>query len=440
MEERAAEEVSSASAGGGRGGGKKKPQKEEEVEEADGDYGDDDAASRRRKLAASLHEAFERGDFSESVLRLLDSPWKSGSSSRTLLGLAVRANRIDAVRRLLDRGASATGQTGARNLYTALTHGFEDIAIALVDAGTDANAIILSSESKNRPPLFFCDDERMPAAAKALLSAGAVPLTSAHLARRVADAIMRNDAVAALKHLTAGGFDVNVLVSGVSGYNSSVTLLALACRYGVVSVAQQLLSMGADLLKASVKGLTTPLMTACENGHADIALLLLTHGADPEATNNSGHTAFFYARAFARKNTAPKMDAVIKELSLRESLRAVAGGAGVGGDDDSDDNEKDELDKAGEGPDTGVAMITGGGGGGGGGSSSSRDDGGGGGGSSSSSSRPVGGGGSSSSNSSSSAVGAGGKRERPDPADGGDHGAEEEGEEGTGEGAPPLKR
>lgn len=65
----------------------------------------------------------------------------------------------------------------------------------------------------------------------------------------------------------------------------------------------------------------TPLIIACQNGHARLAKVLLRHGAAVAAANRSGNTGLHYAVSFG---FAPLADFLISQ-GADDSVRNAAG-------------------------------------------------------------------------------------------------------------------
>lgn len=319
-----------------------------------GGIGSSSSSSSSSDLLNIIYDAFYANDF-EEVFRLLHrepgvNPNRTAKQPRTLLMLAVEAGRLDLVQRLIKLGADPNKPKLSPSASTlAVSHGHEDIALALVAHGAD-----VSPGSIGPPPLFFCED--MPAVAEALLAAGAVPLTPELLSRRVADAIRREDIDAALRNATADGFDVDAECFGN-------TLLSLASARGQLPVVKQLLERGADINKASAFSKTTPLMAACRVGHLDVALFLLENGADASAASANGATAIRLAEQLSPKygmsGVIRKMKDALppaREADAMGSLEGPGGGSGGAGrkrerpvDVGDDDDDVDEGNEGGEG-------------------------------------------------------------------------------------------
>lgn len=164
---------------------------------------------------------------------------------------------------------------------------------------------------------------------------------------RVADAVQRQDAAAALA-LLAKKADPNgrqadgatalawaahwndlktadALIEAGADPNASddlgVTALVLACQNGSAAMAEKLIAAGADPNRSKRTG-ETPLMTAAFTGNVALVRLLLDHGADVNrAATDSGQTALMWA--IAERHT--EVAATLLEASADVHARTTGG-------------------------------------------------------------------------------------------------------------------
>jgi len=224
----------------------------------------------------SLHLAVRANDL-PTVQRLLRSGAKPSAANRygiTPLSLAAENANAAIIEVLLKAGADpkATLPGGQTLLMTASRTGNADAVKLLLDAGANPNA----KESTNgETALMWAASQNHPEAAKVLLARGA------ELNARSATHEYRTDRF---------GLEgvVTILPKG------SLTPLMFAARDGAPEAARALAQAGADLNLSDPEG-TTALLFAISNGHYDTAAVLLEAGADPNLTDTTGTAALYAA-------------------------------------------------------------------------------------------------------------------------------------------------
>lgn len=88
-------------------------------------------------------------------------------------------------------------------------------------------------------------------------------------------AALNND-TAAVRSSIAQGAKVDFFCRPEDNKNA----LHISAEKGYISVAEELLKSGAQVNAVAVSSQDTPLILACQNGHAHIVKLLLNNGAD----------------------------------------------------------------------------------------------------------------------------------------------------------------
>jgi ankyrin repeat protein len=102
------------------------------------------------------------------------------------------------------------------------------------------------------------------------------------------DAVERND-VAAVEELLSRGADVNTLDPRYPQLARPALMTAASLGYS--EIVRLLLANGADV-NARDAGGGTAFIWACNDGHIGCTRLLLVAGADPSLRNNGGYTAY----------------------------------------------------------------------------------------------------------------------------------------------------
>lgn len=197
------------------------------------------------------------------------------------LQYASRTGHLDIVKLLVESKANVNAESkeapGETPLYNASRGGHPDIAVYLLDRGATVNV----ADKEFKSPLFWAASKQKPEVVRLLLQRGADG-TDALLR-----AAMLNDG-AAVKALLAGGVSINAQNA------QGETALIEATRADQLEMIALLLAGSANpnLAIRGEANMTTPLMEAAYNCSAKAARLLLDHGADRNARNPSGDTAY----------------------------------------------------------------------------------------------------------------------------------------------------
>ena len=116
---------------------------------------------------------------------------------------------------------------------------------------------------------------------------------------------------AAVRTLLENGADVN------AAQGDGMTAMHWAARHGERATVQMLLHAGANLRATTRLGGYTPLLLACQMGHAPVIESLLASGTDPNSTTSNGTTALMLASASGR------VEAVTELLDKRADVNAT---------------------------------------------------------------------------------------------------------------------
>ena len=231
----------------------------------------------------------------------------------TPLHLAVRANDLAKVNKLLAAGADAkaANRYGITPLYLACENANPAMIERLLKAGADANAVSTEGETA----LMTVARTGVVEAAKVLLDHGAnVDAREEWHGQTALMWAVDEQHPAMVKELIAHGADVNA-VSNVNKWErqntaeprekwlplGGLTPLLFAARQGCVECEQILVDAGANVNTTDPDGIS-PVLMAIINGHYDAAGYLLNKGADPNLADETGRTALFSAVDF---NTIP---------------------------------------------------------------------------------------------------------------------------------------
>jgi len=249
----------------------------------------------------------------------INAPQADGT---TPLHLAVRADDLAKVNKLLDAGADAktANRYGVTPLYLACENANPAIIERLLKAGADPNAVSTEGETA----LMTVARTGVVAAAKVLLDHGAkVDAREEWHGQSALMWAVDEQHPAMVKELIAHGADVNA-VSNVNKWErqntaeprekwlplGGLTPLLFAARQGCVECAQILLDAGAKINTTDPDGIS-PVLMAIINGHYDVAGFLLNRGADPNLADDTGRAALFSAVDFntlpASNRPAPKV-------------------------------------------------------------------------------------------------------------------------------------
>ena len=235
------------------------------------------------------------------------APRAAAPDGTTPLHLAVRANNLSEVQRLLRTGAnpSAANRYGITPLSLASENGTGEIFSTLVKAGADVKATLPGGQTL----LMSAARAGNADAVKILLERGADP--NARESSNQETALMwaaAENHPQVVKLLAARGAELNARSAllqykqdrfGLEGVvtilpRGSWTPLMFAGRQGSVNAAQALVEAGADINLTEPDG-TTALIIAIINGHYDTAAMLLSKGADPNIADSAGMAALYAA-------------------------------------------------------------------------------------------------------------------------------------------------
>lgn len=240
----------------------------------------------------------------------INAPQADGT---TPLHLAVRADDLAKVNKLLAAGADATAANryGVTPLYLACENANPAMIERLLKAGADANSLSTEGETA----LMTVARTGVVEAAKVLLDHGAkVNVREEWHGQTALMWAVDEQHPAMVKELIAHGADVNA-VSNVNKWErqntaeprekwlplGGLTPLLFAARQGCVECEQILVDAGAKINTADPDGIS-PVLMAIINGHYDAAGFLLNKGADPNLADDTGRTALYSAVDF---NTMP---------------------------------------------------------------------------------------------------------------------------------------
>ena len=257
----------------------------------------------------------------------------------TALLLASQYNTDEVVKALLASGANAQARTrrGTKALYVAASENQDPNVVKLLLSG---------SQNELDTALFYAASGNCPEVVKELLDAGAfVNQTDRLGATALMYAARYNQNPEVLRTLVSAGADVNQV--SLFGENA----LSFAAENGNTAMAQALIEEGADINSIQVNGRpvvlyaveskldndilayvldhgaevdapdwcgNTAFMIAAADGDYDRAKLLLAHGADVNAVNFRGETALTQA---VRRGDADAVKALVEEAKADTSMR-----------------------------------------------------------------------------------------------------------------------
>ena len=290
--------------------------------------------------ARALHWAVYRDDL-ESASLLVAAGATVRIANRegvTPLAMASLYGSLPMVDLLLKAGANARelGPNGETLVMFAARNGRVDLINRLVAAGADVNA---RERLRGTTALMWAVEQRHPAAAKALLAAGADPAAASGPAglpqnymaprtnvRAVEESRQRRARAAAASRTyeeqlaleraqapprgqgpgqgqQAPGFfpgqpppeDGDLIQAGLVGSGGGgLTALIFAAREGDLESAKALLDAAANI-NQTTEYRWTPLLTAINNRNYALAAMLLDRGADPNLANKGGWTPLYLA-------------------------------------------------------------------------------------------------------------------------------------------------
>lgn len=227
---------------------------------------------------------------------------------------SIARGRVDAVRRLLEAGASVADRDPKQwtPLHVAVATGQESIVDLLLERGADPNV----RHGQGSAPLLLTCNKPYEVIAEKLIRAGArvddlsqMGLGPLHVASMmgqpaVVSVLLRHGASVELLdsngntalHHAASENQAEVIAlllqaGARAGFTTSkgVTALHLAAAGGYTSCARLLLDHGASVDAKNVEG-GTPLFMAAVRDRRDVSDLLVARGANPDATTNEGRS------------------------------------------------------------------------------------------------------------------------------------------------------
>lgn len=262
------------------------------------------AVSQRRNVAVN------------AMLKAGVSPdTKLDDAGSTAMRYAIINGDAQVAKILLEHGATPRNTGFEPDLPHAVRQGRTEIALALLQAGADADA----TDGDGKPPLSFALEHGLDGMAKALLEAGAdVNAADGSNATPLVYATWRNRVdVDVIKDLLDRGADPNV------ADDEGDTALICAARHAEKEIIELLIARGADVNAQNRIGRTALIALADENEDAAFACIatLLKAGADPNLQDEDDDTALHYA--VARANA--KLAALLLDHKADPDLRGEDG-------------------------------------------------------------------------------------------------------------------
>jgi ankyrin repeat protein len=205
------------------------------------------------------------------------------------LSNAVRKGNVNAVKKLLNNGASASqaDKYGGTPLIIASGLGRADIVKLLLAKGANVN----KANNNGNTPLYIASREGHPEVVKVLLAAPGIDVNKAGKdgATPLIIASWKDHAEVVKVLLNARGIKIN------KANNEGDTPLIAASYRGRIEIVKFLLAKGADVNKSGGKAGDTPMIIASWKGHTEIVKLLLANGADANKMDKDGETALYSA-------------------------------------------------------------------------------------------------------------------------------------------------
>ena len=251
-------------------------------------------------VICSVLQCFAATKTKVEVLQVVTSDGNSLSEDFTIdnsaLLRSVRRNKIDMVRKYLEKGAdvNAKDDSGFFPLLIAVDNNNYDMEKLLISKGADLNLKTGKIYGKKGivdygTALMYSTKLGLYEISKLLIVSGAdlnIQNEDGKTALMIA-AERGNEKLTKL--LISKGADVNIKSV------DKMTALSYAVRYGKIQTAKKLIAKGADVNNVYYYG-KTPLIEAAEKGNYEMVKLLVSNGADFDHKNNGYDTALDIVR------------------------------------------------------------------------------------------------------------------------------------------------
>ena len=224
----------------------------------------------------------------------------------------------------------ALATDGDTPLMLAAASGNTDAIKALLDQGASINA---REPVRGETPLMFAAGKNRAAAVRLLIARGADPALTSTVVNLTKPAFDedgnpiqqtagRGGRGATGGRAGAGGGRAKSTAATVTG---GMTALLLAARNGYVEAARSLIEAGADVNEPCAGDKSTPLVIAIANGHYDLAIYLLDHGANPNLATIDGLAALYAVEdtEYAEVGWAPNPITAQEKTTYLDLLKAL---------------------------------------------------------------------------------------------------------------------
>ncbi|OPB44043.1 hypothetical protein A0O28_0023610 [Trichoderma guizhouense] len=238
----------------------------------------------RRKNNSAAWLLCEHGASTDTVI---------DEKNRTLLHLAAYRGDLEAVRLLIQRGASTTvqGEGGLTPLHYAVLLDREDI-VTLLASDIAGSSSLDVTDAKGNTALSLATQKKNPTATRILIHRGA--------SYKVAD----SKGLTPIHHAARLGFKKGLRMLLDSGgdpnspdSNDFTPVHHAVNGYADSGLVKMLAESGANLDVEDGSG-RTPLMLAAQLGKHELVVCLLDVGADAEVEDGGGHRAFHYGESY----------------------------------------------------------------------------------------------------------------------------------------------